>query len=1097
MAGFDYGIVRNPEIFMEGRLPAHSDHEYFGSPEAARRGESGFRASLGGFWKFAYARNYALAAKDFYREDFDCRGWDEIRVPAHIQMEGYGAPQYVNTEYPWDGREEVLPGEIPEIFNPVGSYVRYFRLPANMRTGPVYISFQGVESGMALWLNGSYVGYSEDSFTPSEFDLTPYIDRDGENKLAVMVFRFTAGSWCEDQDFFRFSGIFRDVYLYTVPAVHIRDLRVETLLDDDYRDAELVLTLKMTAPGHVLAELLDGETVAANAEGTAAGGEDRKADAEAEAAGSGNGILRLSVRVTDPKKWSAEYPNLYGLRLTVSDADGKFSEIVTEHVGFRRFEMIDRVMCLNGKRIVFYGVNRHEFSAESGRCIRDEDILKDVLTMKRNNINAVRTCHYPNRTLLYRLCDEYGLYMIDEMNLETHGVWNAIISGQKPLEFAVPGDRPEYMEMILDRARSMFERDKNHPAVLIWSLGNESFGGTDLLRLHDAFHSWDSSRPVHYEGIQNDRRYPETTDIESTMYTPAADIRRFLGENRTRPYILCEYAHAMGNSCGALWKYTDLINEDPLFQGGFIWDFIDQSITRRDRNGREFQAYGGDFGDRPNDGSFSGNGIVYGKDREPSPKMQEVKCDYRAFDLTFDGDSLVVTNRSLFTNASAFTCRVTVEREGRLLETWNGRISVPPVGNWPGSGMTDLLRSPGNARREDSAPAYIPRGEAARHAFRGGEDVSGKGEGFLASNARMPLPVRIPEEPGEYVVTASLLLSEDSAWAGRGHEIAWGQKVFRVSGNERGQGISCPASAEPCPPLRISRGWSNVGAAGDDFEVLFSDLFGGMTSYRRGSREFLARMPKPNFWRPMNENDTASLLPFRAGQWKLASMYSTTRTSDARGMTPCGIREEDGCLSVSFTYHLATKPAKDCLLRYTVRGSGAVDVCLAMEPSDEVGEMPEFSVIFPMDASYSRLRWYGLGPEETYADRNHAKLGVYTRAVEENMAKYLVPSECGNHTGVRWAEITDDSGAGLRIEAVPGEELSLSVLPFSPHEIDCAAHPNELPPVLYTWVRVGLAQMGVGGDDTWGARTHPEFLIDNSKRLELTFTMKGVPEKMT
>jgi beta-galactosidase len=580
---FDYGIVKNPEIFEQNRLAAHSDHDYYRTSEAEKAGESDFRYLLNGIWKFSYAKNYASSIQNFFASDYDCRPWDEIRVPSHIQTEGYGAPSYVNTQYPWDGKEAVEPGEIPTIFNPVASYTKYFTLPSDWTEGPVYISFQGVESGFALWLNGQYVGYSEDSFTPSEFDLTPFIHRDGENKLSVMVFRFTAGSWCEDQDFFRFSGIFRDVYLYTVPQTHVRDLRIRTLLDDAYENAVLEVTTQVTAAGKASVTLLDDGDVVATQE------------AKLE------GETKLTMDIEHPKKWSAEYPNLYDLRLEIYNEKGEFQEVVTEKVGFRRFELIDHVMCLNGKRIIFHGVNRHEFSANNGRCITNDDIVKDIVTMKQNNINAIRTSHYPNRTFLYRMCDLYGIYLIDETNLETHGVWDSIGRGIHDISYSVPGDRGEYLELILDRAKSMFERDKNHPSILIWSCGNESFGGTNLLKMHDKFHEWDDTRLVHYEGCVWDDRYPDTTDIYSTMYHPVAQIKEYLKEHRDKPYINCEYTHAMGNSCGAMHKYTDLTHEDPLFQGGFIWDYIDQSMTLKDRYGVEFQGYGGDFGDRPND----------------------------------------------------------------------------------------------------------------------------------------------------------------------------------------------------------------------------------------------------------------------------------------------------------------------------------------------------------------------------------------------------------------------------------------------------------------------------------------------------------------
>ena len=879
MSTFDYGIVKDPQIFQQNRLAAHSDHEYFRTTEAAETGVSDFKYGLNGIWKFSYAKNYESAIKNFYENEYNCKVWDDIRVPSHIQTEGYGTPSYVNTQYPWDGREAVEPGEIPTIFNPVASYTKYFALPAEMADGPVYISFQGVESGFALWLNGQYVGYSEDSFTPSEFDLTPYVHRDGENKLSVMVFRFTGGSWCEDQDFFRFSGIFRDVYLYTTPQTHVRDLRIQTLLDDNYENANLVLTCKMTAAGKARVTLLDEDGAEVFVKEAALGGE-----------------TELSFEVENPKKWSAEYPNLYDLRMEIQDEKGAFQEIITEKVGFRRFELIDHMMCLNGKRIIFRGVNRHEFSANNGRCIRNEDIITDLVTMKRNNINAIRTSHYPNRTYLYRMCDIYGIYLIDETNLETHGVWDSIGRGIHDVEYSVPGDRPEYLELILDRARSMFERDKNHPSILIWSCGNESFGGTDLLKMHDAFHEWDDTRLVHYEGCVWDPRYPETTDIYSTMYHTRDQIKEYLADHRDKPYINCEYTHAMGNSCGAMHYYTDLTHEEPLFQGGFIWDYIDQSMTMKDRYGVEFQAYGGDFGERPNDGSFSGNGIVYGKDRDPSPKMQEVKYNYQSIRIGFDGDMVVIKNDNLFTDLQDYQCVITLEKEGVEVERHFGSMEAEPL-----------------------------------------------------SENRMPLPFTLPKDENEYVLTVSFHLKEDTTWGKAGHEVAYGQTTI---------GTYHP-KVHAKKPMTVTRGWCNTGIRGEDFEVLFSNLQAGLVSYIYAGKEMIKLPPKPNFWRPMTENDTANLLPFRAGQWKLASIYGTPKYADGRRSTDYEVVEKEDTVEITYTFHLPTTPAKDATLRYTVHGDGAIDMKLHLDASADVGELPELSVLMTLDADYDNMMWYG------------------------------------------------------------------------------------------------------------------------------------------
>ncbi|MCR5778574.1 MAG: DUF4981 domain-containing protein [Lachnospiraceae bacterium] len=1007
MNDFDYTIIKDPEIFQQNRMTAHSDHEWYSNDTKIAEGVSDFKYFLNGIWKFNYATNIELAPKNFYEGTYDVTGWDDIPVPAHIQMQGYGAPQYANTEYPWEGHEEVAPGEIPTRFNPVASYVKFFNVPEFMKKRPVYISFQGAESAIAVWLNGKYVGYSEDSFTPSEFDLTPYIVS-GENKLAVQVFRFSAGSWCEDQDFFRFSGIFRDVYLYTVPDVHVRDLRISTLLDDEYKNADLVVDMKGTAKGSYKMELLDGDE-----------------DLVISGSGAFDSDTHISIPVEEPELWSAEKPYLYTLLIRVYDEKGKEQEVISERVGFRRFELKNKVMHINGKRIIFKGANRHEFCAQSGRVLPAEYIVKDLETMKRNNINAIRTSHYPNQTVFYRLCDEYGFYVIDETNMETHATWDAILKGYEDLSFALPGDRKEYLGMVLDRAKSMFERDKNHTCILIWSLGNESFGGKDVLEMSKFFHKADATRLVHYEGVWWDKRHPESTDIESTMYRPVDEIREVI-KTLDRPYISCEYAHAMGNSIGAISKYTKLAEEEELYQGGFIWDYIDQSITTRDRNGVEYQGYGGDFGDRPCDYDFSGNGLVYGDTREPSPKMQEVKSVYQNIDVTFSEGKFKVKNKNLFTNTDEYDCVVSLEKEGELIEQVFDMLEVEPL-----------------------------------------------------SEAEFDIPFEIPDD-AEYTVTVSFVLRDSTIWAEEGHEVAWGQQVY---GKFRLPEVSHEK-------LDVSKCWNVIGVRGHSFEVLFSKLIGGIASYKYGGKEMLAAAPKPNFWRAMTQNDIANQLAVRAGQWKIASMYASHKYEHGRKGTEPTVEEKKDSVVVTFTYHLPVRPATDCTVSYEVFGDGRIKCTLDMPASNEVGVLPAFGMIFPLDAEFDHVEWYGLGPDETYADRNHAKLGLYSNMVSENMARYLVPQETGNKENVRYAAVTNAGGRGLEF-VCDGDTFGFSALPYSPHELDNALHPNELPSSLKTWVRVG-SQMGVGGDDTWGALTHEEFMLKNDKTMKLSFSFKGI-----
>ncbi len=704
MKQFDYAMVKDPEYFRDGRLDAHSDHVYYASEEEAVDRETSYRESLNGLWKFQYARNYESAIPGFEAEEYNCKDWEDIYVPAHIQMEGYDVPQYANVQYPWEGHEEINPGEIPTHFNPTASYVKYFTVPEQMQGKRLFISFQGAESGLALWLNGKFVGYSEDSFTPSEFELTEYV-KEGENKLAAQVFKWTASSWCEDQDFYRFSGIYRDVYLYTVPEVHVNDLRIRAIPDVSLASADFELTTKTWGKGQLKIVLSkEGNVVL----------EDVKEISDEDT---------FSWKVDAPVLWSAEDPQLYDLELTVSDENGNVQEIIPQKVGFRRFEMKDGIMTLNGKRIVFKGVNRHEFSSVTGRHVSEEELRKDLTTMKLNNINAIRTCHYPDMSKIYELCDEYGLYMIDETNLESHGSWD-VAEMTKDFTYTVPYNKPEWLGMMLDRANSMYQRDKNHPAILIWSCGNESFGGKDIFEMSQLFRSEDPTRLVHYEGVFHDRSYNDTSDMESQMYPSVEAIKEFLAKDNSKPFICCEYTHAMGNSCGAMHKYTDLTDTEPKYQGGFIWDYIDQSIYKKDRYGKEFQAYGGDFGERPTDYNFSGNGIAYGGDREASPKMQEVKFNYQNITAKVSEDKVTVINKNLFVNTDTFDAKVILAKDGKVICTKPLATAVAPL-----------------------------------------------------SEETYELPIAKQERPGEYTVTVSFHLKADTVWAKAGHEVAFGKYV--------------------------------------------------------------------------------------------------------------------------------------------------------------------------------------------------------------------------------------------------------------------------------------------------------------------------------
>lgn len=1027
MSNFDSNIIKNPEIFEQNRLAAHSDHVCYKNELEKIKGKSSLRYDMNGLWKFAYAKNQSLAPCGFEAADYDCKGWDEIRVPAHIQMEGYDVPIYTNTTYPWEADEFIKPGEVPEIFNPVASYVKYFTIPENMKNKRVCISFQGVESGFALWLNGHYVGYSEDTFDPSDFELTDYIV-EGENKLAVRVWKWTSSSWCEDQDFYRFSGIFRDVFLYAVPCAHVEDLSVVPTLNDTFDEGTLSVSIKADGDGIASVKLYELGDLPVEKYDRA-----KLLLEEFDIELRNKEICEGSCNVKNPLLWSAEKPNLYEVKIIVKDTHGNETEFISQLAGFRRFEMVDGLMKLNGKRIVFKGVNRHEFSSITGRVPNRDEVIKDIVTMKKNNINAIRTSHYPDDSMLYELCDIYGIYMIAENNLESHGTWEAYNKGYVDLDFVVPKDKPQWREMMLDRANSCYQRDKNHPAILIWSCGNESFGGKTIYEMSQLFRQLDKHRLVHYEGVFNDRSYNDTSDMESQMYTPVAGIEKFLAEHPEKPFICCEYTHAMGNSCGAMHKYTELTDREPRYQGGFIWDYIDQSIYKKDRYGKWFLTYGGDFGDRPTDGDFSGNGICYGGEREASPKMQEVKFNYQNISVDFDSDYIfTVTNKNLFVNTSVFDAFAILLADGEEVYRTKLQISVPPM---------------------DRASYEVP----------------------------VTLKNSMIDVEKEYCIVVSFVLKENTIWEKAGYEIAFGQHMIKKPVSE----YSCDKSVE----LVVGNG--NILVRGENFKALFSRMNLGMVSYVYGGVEMLPNtIPLPNFWRTPTNNDSGNMMPQRYAQWKIASMYVTTRQDQRFADTSPRVEKNDNNIAITYTYFMPTTPQSSCEVTYRVFGDGTIETTLSYDPVKELGDMPEFGMMFKLDADYDTVKWYGLGPQETYEDRQHGgKYGVYENKVADNVAEYLVPQESGNKCRVRYAKVMDKKGRGMLFF---GDELSFSALPYTPHELENAAHHFELPPVHYTVVRVAKKQMGVGGDDSWGAHTHPEYLLDASEKMEFTFCFRGI-----
>ena len=651
----DIRWLDDPRVFRVGQSPAHSDHAYYENRESLEAGNFTLRQCLNGEWQFCFSVNAGSRPADFYREDYDRTGWDGIPVPMHIEMAGYDKIHYINVVYPWEGKmfrrpactiEGTWPGEAESggdgaqtagaaaweengsfsraSYNPVGSYIKVFDLEPGLRGKPVKICFEGVEQAMYLWLNGRFIGYAEDSFTPSEFDLTPYI-RERGNVLAVEVHKRSTASYLEDQDFFRFFGIFRSVYLYAWPGLHVEDLWAKPRLLGDNTSGSLELELRLAAWGDAAETLSTAMPSSYRVGITLEDGEGRRCwSLEVPAARS---IHIEPQQVGSVTPWDNHNPCLYRLLLTLLGPGGEVLELVPCEIGFRRIEIVDKVIMLNGKRLIFTGVNRHEWSAKGGRVITTEDMERDIRVFEDNNINAVRTSHYPNQIPWYGLCDRHGIYMISETNLETHGSWQKPV-GDEP-SWNIPGSFPAWREAVLDRARTHFETFKNHPAILMWSLGNESFAGENIAAMNAFFKERDPDRLVHYEGVVHNREYEDRiSDVESQMYTGPEGIAEYLSNAPKKPFILCEYMHDMGNSLGGMQSYMDLLDRFEMYQGGFIWDYMDQAILAEDPvTGREVLRYGGDFDDRPSDYEFSGDGILFA-DRTPKPALQEVRYYY-------------------------------------------------------------------------------------------------------------------------------------------------------------------------------------------------------------------------------------------------------------------------------------------------------------------------------------------------------------------------------------------------------------------------------------------------------------------------------------
>lgn len=1012
--------LTDPTVFAANRKPAHSSHRYvIGETSEPKQ-------SLDGEWKvrIEQARNVDVESAPFAAVDFEDGDFGAIEVPGHLQMAGYLKNKYVNIQYPWDGHEDPQAPNIPEN-NHVAIYRRRFALDAQLaRTlendGTVSLTFHGAATAIYVWLDGTFVGYGEDGFTPSEFDVTEALRNgngnaadspEAEHTLTVACYEYSSASWLEDQDFWRLHGLFRTVELAAQPHTHVETVQLEA----DYTAADTAGTADTAELNAALT--LRNPADAMTIESTLRDGDGNVVWESTQAC---NGEIALnSGKMTNIAPWSAESPTLYTLTVRVVGHDGAIIETVTQKIGFRTFRIENGIMTLNGKRIVFKGADRHEFDAKRGRAITREDMLSDVVFCKRHNINSIRTSHYPNQERWYELCDEYGIYLIDETNLEAHGSWS--LPGDVLTEDTiVPGSKREWEGACVDRVNSMMRRDYNHPSVLIWSLGNESYVGDVFRAMYKHVHDIDPNRPVHYEGVTHNRDYDDVTDIETRMYSHADEIEKYLKDDPKKPYLSCEYMHAMGNSVGNMDEYTAL-ERYPKYQGGFIWDFIDQAIYATQPDGTRSLRYGGDFGDRPSDYEFSGDGLLFA-DRKPSPKAQEVKQLYSNVHIDVTKDSVSVKNDNLFTATGDYVFVLSVLADGKPVWQSTRRFDVPA----------------GETRTFDVAwPVAEYRADAR-----------------------------------ELVLQVSQRLAKATDWAESGYELAFGQAVV-------------PADATATPDAKpadgtITVGRWNAGVRGAGREVLLSRTQGGMVSYTFAGNEFVLRRPAITTFRPLTDNDRGAGHGFERVQWLGAGRY-------ARCVDNVLEQIDDSTLKGTYTYELATAQRTKVTVSYTAHTDGRVN--LHVEYPGEQGDLPTipaFGIEWTLPVQYTNLRFFGTGPEETYLDRKHAKLGVWSTNAFADHAPYLMPQETGNHEDVRWAEITDDHGHGMRVSRADGAApFAVSLLPYSSFMLEEAQHQDELPKPKHMFLRVLAAQMGVGGDDSWMSPVHPQYHIPADKPISL------------
>lgn len=982
------------------REPIHAHFVPYSSERGALQRDTSKeqRYSLNGTWKFHYAKNPASRPVTFYEEGYDVSGWKDIEVPGSWELQGFDAPIYTDTRYPFPAE----PPHVPADYNPVGSYVTTFTVPADFKGKDILLNFGGVESAYYCWLNGHFVGYAEDSRLPSEFLINKYL-KSGENTLAVEVYRYSDGSYLEGQDYWKYSGIERDVRLIARPQERVKDFEISADLTNNYQDG--LLDVKVTLDNRkigkgtgVQLKVLDGTKEIASRQFTA------KAKTDS--------IFIFTERFPGVKHWTAETPNLYSLVVNTLDKQGRVTESFVQRFGFRKVEMKNGMLQVNGTPILIKGVNRHEHDMHKGRSISVESMIEDIRLMKQFNINAVRTCHYPNYEEWYDLCNEYGLYLVDEANIESHGME------------AHPDGTLANMEgwdiPFMERMERMVERDKNITAIITWSLGNESGYGKHFETLYHWTKKRDASRPVQYEG----GGVKGLSDIYCPMYGRVWLLRQWVNQRQPRPLILCEYAHAMGNSVGNLNDYWDLIYKYDNLQGGFIWDWVDQTFAIKDKKGHDIQAYGGDMGfvGIVNDSNFCANGLV-AADRSLHPHIWEVKkiYQYMHFEgVPFSSGLIKVTNRHDFVSSDVYDYVWTVKADGKTL--YQGKLDVP----------------------------------------------------VIAPHQSAEVPVRIPTiqgEPGtEYFLHISALTREETPLVPKGHLAASEQWKLPVASSS----VSAPVLSGTLSTVDEAE---NITINGASVSVTFSKKNGEITKYMIDGNNYLKEGLRPNFWRPLTDNDVANKLGDRSETWKNAGnelslkAFSTDIATDKKSVV------------VKVTYDMPLQESSTSVV-YTVYADGIIKTAYSFVPGDkQLPEIPRVGMRMILKGDYDQMTWFGRGPQENYWDRKSgADIDLYKASVWEQYHPYVRAQETANKSDVRWVALQDQAGNGILVKS-GCEPLTVSAWNFPMKDIEYIpssiqhVHGGSIEKKDMVWLNIDSKQMGVGGDNTWGAQTHPEYTI--------------------